>query len=186
MAKWKTRKSQKISDNRGTDISTEHAPGSPNTPSPRYSSGGTKFLWKPFWISVGIVALAVIVCYVNTLGMGLVFNDKSTIAGLQITNKETYLNIAAFPAQPVGVLGNATRYNPLVRGFNNLNENVSLGKSFYLHESLRLDFRAEAFNLFNRTVFASPNANINSNTFGVVTAQSNSPRQLQLALKLYF
>jgi Carboxypeptidase regulatory-like domain len=111
---------------------------------------------------------------------------KTVYDGRFDPNKETYLNIAAFPAQPVGVLGNATRYNPLVRGFNLLNENVSLGKSFSFRERLRLDFRAEAFNIFNRTIFASPNANINSNTFGQVTAQSNSPRQLQLALKLYF
>jgi hypothetical protein len=97
-----------------------------------------------------------------------------------------YLSPAAFPAQPTYLLGNATRYNPKVRGFPNLNENVSLGKSFHIRERFRLDFRAEAFNLLNRTVFSNPNTNLNSTTFGVVSAQANSPRQMQFALKLYW
>ena len=93
---------------------------------------------------------------------------------------------AAFPTQPAGLLGNSTRYNPKLRSFPNLNENVSLGKAFPVTEHLRLDFRAEAFNIFNRTVFASPKANLNSNAFGLVNGQANSPRQMQLALKLYW
>jgi hypothetical protein len=100
--------------------------------------------------------------------------------------KETYLNAAAFPAQPNYLLGNETRYNPKLRGFPNLNENVSLAKTFSFNERLHLDFRAEAFNLFNRTVFSNPNTNLNSSTFGVVSGQSNSPRQMQFALKLYW
>jgi hypothetical protein len=83
-------------------------------------------------------------------------------------------------------LGNATRFNPLVRGFPNLNENISLGKSFALTERFRLDFRAEAFNLLNRVVFSNPNTNLNSSSFGLVTGQSNTARQMQMALKLYW
>ena len=99
---------------------------------------------------------------------------------------DLYLNPNAFPAQPASILGNATRYNPTVRAFPNLNENVSLGKSFFFTERLHLDFRAEAFNLLNRVVFGSPGNNINSTTFGVVSSQANSPRQMQMALKLYW
>ena len=101
-------------------------------------------------------------------------------------NAGLFFNPAVFPAQPVGVLGNATRFNPKVRAFPNLNENVSLGKSFRLTERFRLDFRAEAFNILNRVVFGSPNSNLNSNSFGLVTGQSNSARQMQGALKLYW
>jgi hypothetical protein len=114
------------------------------------------------------------------------YDWKSSYSGRFDPNVDTYLNAAAFPVQPVGVLGNATRYNPIVRGFPGLNENVSLGKSFHFVERMRLDFRAEAFNIFNRTVFSSPNTNLNSNSFGLVTGQSNSARQMQLALKLYW
>jgi hypothetical protein len=97
-----------------------------------------------------------------------------------------YLDPNAFPAQPSAALGNATRFNPLVRAFAGLNENVSLGKSFLFTERMHLDFRAEAFNLLNRVVFGNPTNNINSTTFGVISSQANSPRQMQLALKLYW
>ncbi len=38
-------------------------------------------------------------------------------------NVDRFLNIAAFPTQPAYLMGNATRYNPKVRAFPNLNEN---------------------------------------------------------------
>lgn len=91
-----------------------------------------------------------------------------------------------FPFQPAHVFGNATRYNPKLRGFFNRNENVSLAKTFAFGEHLRLDFRAEAFNIMNRTVFALPNMNLDNNAFGEVRGQANDPRQMQLGLKLYW
>jgi hypothetical protein len=100
--------------------------------------------------------------------------------------RNRFLNAAAFPAQPNSLLGNATRFNPKVRAFPNLSENVSLGKTFALTERFRLDFRVEAFNLLNRVVFSSPTTNLNSNSFGAITSQANSPRQMQLGLKLYW
>jgi hypothetical protein len=62
----------------------------------------------------------------------------------------------------------------------------SVSKSFTFAERMRLDFRAEAFNLLNRVVFSAPNTNLNSNSFGLVTWQLNSSRQMQIALKLYW
>ncbi|MCU1325801.1 MAG: hypothetical protein JWN34_1171, partial [Bryobacterales bacterium] len=55
--------------------------------------------------------------------------------------------------------------------------------------SRRIDFRAEAFNVFNRTRFSTGSLQLQSATFGQLTSSSdllNTPRQLQLALKLYF
>ncbi|MEJ7606883.1 MAG: hypothetical protein WKF37_11585 [Bryobacteraceae bacterium] len=57
-----------------------------------------------------------------------------------------------FPAQPAHLLGNATRFNPKLRAFPGLNENVTLAKTFP-RENVRLDLRGEAFNVLNRTVF---------------------------------
>jgi len=117
------------------------------------------------------------------------YDWKSTWTGDFDPATDTYLSAAAFPTQPRNLLGNATRYNPLVRSFPNLNENVSLGKSFNFTESFRLDFRAEAFNLLNRVVFAAPSStcsNLSSTCFGAITSQYNTPRQMQLALKLYW
>jgi hypothetical protein len=54
-------------------------------------------------------------------------------------------------------------------------------------EDRRLEFRAEAFNLFNTVVFGQPGNDIsNSGSFGKVTSAGNSARQLQFSLKLIF
>ena len=92
---------------------------------------------------------------------------------------------AEFGVQPVG-FGNATRYNPKVRGFWGKNENVSISKTFVLHESLKLDFRGEAFNIFNRVVFGNPVLNLDAINFGSVTGQANEARTMQLVLKMYW
>jgi hypothetical protein len=114
------------------------------------------------------------------------YNWMSTWSGNFDPAIDHYLSAAAFPAQPNSILGNATRFNPLVRGFAPLNENISLGKAFAITERFRLDFRVEAFNLLNRVVFSNPTTNLNSSSFGLVTGQSNSGRQMQMALKLYW
>jgi hypothetical protein len=49
-----------------------------------------------------------------------------------------------------------------------------------------LQFRADAFNLFNRTQFAPPDTALGENTIGVISSQVNAPRELQFALKLLF
>ncbi len=98
-----------------------------------------------------------------------------------------------FPIQGSGTnldsIGNATRYNPKLRLFPNLNENNSLTRTFPIREKIRMEFRAESFNTFNRVRFGTGNTQLQSATFGVLTgagSQINTPRQLQLALKLYF
>lgn len=101
-----------------------------------------------------------------------------------------------FPAQ-VGTqfsgttqyFGNQTRYNPNFRQFANLNENISLTKGFAIGEKTRIDFRAEAFNAFNRVRFGTGSLSLQSSQLGILTSSTdllNTPRQLQLALKLYF
>jgi hypothetical protein len=98
-----------------------------------------------------------------------------------------------FPSQdvnsPLNGFGNATRYNPKLRYFPNLNENLGIARSFPFRESVRLEFRAEAFNVFNRTRFGTGTTTLQDPNFGHLTSSAdllNTPRQLQLALKLYF
>jgi hypothetical protein len=97
-----------------------------------------------------------------------------------------------FPAQNLNALngfGNTTRYNPKLRTFPSLTENMSVTRVFPIHESIRLEFRAEAFNVFNRVRFGTGPAQLQDPNFGRLTSASdllNTPRQLQLALKLYF
>ena len=95
---------------------------------------------------------------------------------------------SALANQGLGI-GNVTRFNPKVRNFPNLNENISLTREFPIHEKTKLEFRAEAFGAFNRVRFGTGSTQLQSQTFGQPTGsgiQINTPRQLQLALKLYF
>jgi carboxypeptidase family protein/TonB-dependent receptor-like protein len=55
-----------------------------------------------------------------------------------------------------------------------------------LREGMRVEFRAESFNTFNHPHFQGPDTTVGSTTFGLITGVVNSPRQLQLALKVYF
>jgi hypothetical protein len=54
-------------------------------------------------------------------------------------------------------------------------------------ERYRLSYRAEAFNATNTPIRPGPSTTFPSSTFGVLPAQQNNfPRQIQMALKLYF
>lgn len=102
--------------------------------------------------------------------------------------KDLYLNSAAW-SQPCNFcLGNAPRTEPSTRTFPFLNENIALIKTTKITESTSLTFQAGFFNIFNRVVFGSPNANINAVNvgFGTIASQSNSPRQIQFGLALAF
>jgi hypothetical protein len=51
---------------------------------------------------------------------------------------------------------------------------------------MHLELRAEAFNSFNHPKFCGPDTTLNGGSFGTVSCQANSPRELQVALKLYW
>ncbi len=104
---------------------------------------------------------------------------------LNTGNPINYLNPAAFSVpdytQP---FGNTPRNN--VKTPAVFETDFGLHKNFNITESRYLQFRAEAFNLLNKTNFATVSGtNSNSGGFGVFNATFPA-RQLQLALKLVF
>lgn len=101
-------------------------------------------------------------------------------------NDRFFVNPSFFGAQPNDRPGNATRHNPKARQRWNLNENFSLAKTFPIRDVWRIDFRAEAFNAFNRFRPGTGSTNVQDPNFGRVQGQLNDPRRMQLALKLYF
>jgi hypothetical protein len=66
------------------------------------------------------------------------------------------------------------------------NTNVSLFRSFPIHERLQLQFRAEAYNLTNTAHFAAPAANVSSGNFLVITSAAQDQRQFRLGLRMSF
>ena len=109
-------------------------------------------------------------------------------------NQQQWLNPAAFANPPVAtatessfaVLGGQGEQ---ARGPGLTNLDASLFKDFDIHEQVRLQFRAEAFNLSNTPQFKNPSTQLNftnANNFSRITAVVGNARLLQFALKLYY
>ncbi|MCC6538199.1 MAG: TonB-dependent receptor [Bryobacterales bacterium] len=88
----------------------------------------------------------------------------------------------AFPAQYA--LGNAGRN--ILTGPGTVSTDASLQRNFPLPwgERSRVEFRAEAFNLFNTPQFGVPNAVLGNPAFGTIGGTARSNRQMQLGLRL--
>ena len=87
------------------------------------------------------------------------------------------------PVTQAGQFGDAGRN--IARGPASTNVDVSLVRTFALHGDVRLQFRAEAFNIANHANFGLPVADLNSANFGRILS-AGPPRLLQFALKLTF
>jgi hypothetical protein len=108
------------------------------------------------------------------------------------TNKE-YFDTTAFEHQAIGTVGTTARnslYGPHFRHVD-----FSLFKDFPIMEGLKLQFRAEAYNIsntpnfyMNNNVNSGPGTRLGNGSFGQITATdpNYTPRQLQFALKLQF
>lgn len=111
-------------------------------------------------------------------------------------NINTWFNASAFAAQPFGSAGNEGRNQ--LWGPSNRELDMSVFKEFPIKEALRLQFRAECYNLTNTANFANPNSTIfefdsagvptQAGGFGQVTSTriGSIPREFQFALKLLF
>ncbi|MBI2688958.1 MAG: TonB-dependent receptor [Acidobacteria bacterium] len=97
-----------------------------------------------------------------------------------------WFDTSAFAVPPAFTYGNSSRTTPDFRTQGTANYDLSLFKNFQIRESIRAQFRFESFNAFNRVQFAAPNTTAGATAFGQITAQQNTPRQLQVALKLIF
>jgi hypothetical protein len=94
-----------------------------------------------------------------------------------------WFNPAVFSAPAPGTFGNLGR-NALI-GPGQSSTSTALLKNFpFWREGMYLQFRAEAFGLFNTPVFSNPGNNLASN-LGKITS-AGGERQLQFALKLVF
>ncbi len=112
-------------------------------------------------------------------------------------NFAQWLNPQAFSQPPAAATVGQAGFAPLgggpqqARGPGFNNWDASVLKNFAFTEALRLQFRAEAFNLFNTTPLGQPGnlGNFNTTNFASITTArngGNASRRLQFALKLFF
>jgi hypothetical protein len=121
-------------------------------------------------------------------------NDRPNLPafGLDLpdSSQDAYINglfVAADFPRPTSsagwALGNMPRNG--YRGPNYKSTDLSLFKTFELPHSLRIQFRAEAFNVFNSVNLYRPIGNLANANFGKST-QSFPAREVQFALKFIF
>jgi hypothetical protein len=73
----------------------------------------------------------------------------------------------------------------IMRGPNYINFDFTMAKDFPIKESMRVQFRTELFNAFNRANFGPPNIMRDSSGFGQILSASNA-RIIQFGAKFYF
>jgi hypothetical protein len=109
---------------------------------------------------------------------GKILNNTNPRSG------QTYFNTSLFTEAALGQMGNSNGAFFHGPGINNFD--MALLKNFKITESKALEFRVEAFNIWNHAQFDSPDGNIDDGTaFGLVTS-ANAPRILQMALRFTF
>ena len=97
---------------------------------------------------------------------------------------DLWFNPADFQAPPPNTYGDSGRgilYAP-----GHINFDTSLSKRFSLYGRSNLEFRWDAFNLFNHPAFGFPNANIGNPNAGRITTTIADNRSMQFALKVNF
>lgn len=139
-------------------------PGTPPTPGLIYNSGSLEGFDRPDYV----------------LGQPLTVSNPSPTQ---------WLNPAAFVRHSLG-FGDAGRNILTGPGLQDID--VALSKNTAITEKIGVQFRAEAFNLFNHPNFAQPVNAITAATYGQIIATRatrgdlGSSRQLQLGIKLIF
>ncbi len=169
------------------------------------------FLWAlPFgkgmpWLNTGGVTNAVlggwqlngILFTQSGLWFAPVLNSPTTntgtssrpnlIPGAHVVYPKTILNWflpSAFSTPAAYTYGNASRNSLLGPGRTNFD--TSLFKSFPIHEQINLQFRVEAFNVFNHPQFGYPNSTIGNAQVGQITSIVGNARNMQGSLRLQF
>jgi hypothetical protein len=97
-----------------------------------------------------------------------------------------WFNTAALAPLPAFTLRSAPWTLATLRADTMNNWDMSFIKNTSIRENLKLQFRLEVSNAFNRCMFSAPDVTPTDTTFGMINAAANTPRQMQAALKLIF
>lgn len=119
--------------------------------------------------------------------------QKVPSSGLDVLNGTQYLNPNAFAMPPTSggngfVLrfGNSPGFLPRTRGPGHSGEDFGIVKNTHITERVGAQFRADMFNVFNRTGRGDPDTCLDCGSFGIIFDPGHNPRVIQLALRLTF
>jgi Carboxypeptidase regulatory-like domain/TonB-dependent Receptor Plug Domain len=101
-------------------------------------------------------------------------------------NIDRWFDTSQFLQPAPYTFGAVARSSSQLRYDHARNLDFSIFKEFRFKERARAELRGEAFNVMNHPLFGAPNTQLGNPLFGQVTSQENSPRQLQLGLKILF
>jgi hypothetical protein len=162
--------------------------------SPHFQSKAAQWIAGDWQLS-GILSVSSGGFYNITLGRdnsltGVALDRPSLVADYQLSNRtfDRWFNPAAFQASAAGTFGNLGRN--VVLGPKFVNADMGLVRQFGLREGMKLEVRAEAFNVINHanmdtTATSSFHTALNDPKLGQITG-AGDPRILQFALKIYF
>jgi hypothetical protein len=128
-----------------------------------------------------------------TTGAPLGFGNLIYLGGplnLDPHNVDRAFDINQFNRVPAQQLSNNRRTLP--SRFANLRQDsvqqvdFSIIKALPITEKVKMTYRCEFFNSTNRAIFSAPDLGATSSTFGKITGQANTPRRIQMALRLVF
>jgi hypothetical protein len=128
----------------------------------------------------------------NSFGGGL---RPNVVAGCKkgrpagVSKLTEYFNTGCFSMPDPFAFGDESRTDGAIRSPGVANWDVALMKETAITERIKLQFRAEAFNLFNRVQFGPPGQVFTSggvSSFGVLSSQVNNPRLIQFGLRVNF
>jgi hypothetical protein len=143
--------------------------------------------------------------YLYGANCNLVFSDLYgnglPCPGSRAINPCAFVNVGSTPQAPCPTNGTVLGLAPrnFTRGFDAVQMDLAVRREFPIHERLKLQFRAEAFNISNHPNFGTVNSSFGQSTFGQATAtlaqslgilsplyQQGGPRSMQFALKILF
>ncbi len=111
---------------------------------------------------------------------GPVSYPKTPLAGLGLQ----WFDPSAFSNPAPGTFGTCPSQGPTI-GPGYVDTDLSMQKNIPITETMKFQFRADFFNLFNHTNFNAPDTGYGDTNFGALNT-SQDARQMQFALKFYF
>jgi len=116
-------------------------------------------------------------CYANRL------KDGNLPGGQQ--NMNQWFDTTAYANPAPYSFGSGSRTEPDLRNPGSISFDSALSRWQPIRERMRLQFRAEFYNILNHPNLGAPSASITSATFGRITSKSGN-RTMQMALRLEF